>query len=64
MVGVRRIIFAATHEDPELDVFFNFHTYHPEDYAKAHPDEVTLIPSDKRAEAVALFKAARGKYGF
>lgn len=64
MVGVRRIIFAATHTDPALDVFFNFHTYYPEDYAKAHPDEITLVPSDQRAEAVALFAAARQKYGF
>lgn len=64
MVGVKRIIFAATHQDPELNVFFNFHTYYPEDYARAHPDEVTLVPSDKRTQAVALFKAAREKYGF
>lgn len=64
LVGVRRIIFAATSGDPVLDVFFNFHTYHLNDYVRQHPGEIELIPSKTRAEAVQLFAAARQKYGF
>jgi len=64
LVGVKRIIFAATHNDPELSVFFNFHTYFPEDYVRDHPDEIELIESNKRNEAVKLIAAARKKYGF
>ena len=64
LVGVKRIVFAATHNDPELDVFFNFHSYYPEDYVKNHPGEIALIESNQRGAAVTLFKEARQKYGF
>ena len=64
LVGVKRIVFAATHKDPELDIFFNFHTYYPEDYVRAHPGEIQLIESTQREQAVKLFASARQKYGF
>jgi len=64
LVGIRRIVFAATHEDSALDVFFNDHTYYPADFAHNHPDMITLVVSDQRQEAVQLFAAARQKYGF
>lgn len=64
LVGVKRIVYAATHKDPEMDVFFNDHKFRPEDYAKNHPNEITLVESDQRQEAVKLFATARQKYGF
>ena len=64
LVGVKRIIFAATRHDAALDVFFNKHSFYPEDYVKNHPDEIALVESDQRAEAVKLFATARQKYGF
>ncbi len=64
LVGVKRIIFAATHNDPEVDVFFNKHSFYPEDYAKNHPGEITLVESAERPNAVRLFAEARERHGF
>jgi guanine deaminase len=64
LVGIKRIIYAASHTDPETTVFFNAHNYYAEDYAKRHPDEISLVAFSHKNEALELFRLARQKYGF